>query len=185
MKIALLISFIILSSCSKNKLTLDNFNNSQRTILSNLLKENDSILENKFGSTLANSYYKHLAELKNSENISYALQKSLFVHDLRTCELFLNNDIFIVEDITKFYGNEKIEAKMYNLNFKSPYIKFLDSISKQNQVIEEYNNALKISGSLSPSSTAILLKKVIEDDLANDNIRLILGVHFLLLTNLQ
>jgi len=156
---------------TENKLDLQHFNNSQKKTLIKLLNENDNILTKKYNSPVYDSYFKQLEELNNKNNSS-EINNNYFNKKTSYCKSLSNLDIFNL-------NNEKY----YDLNLKSEYLPYLKRVSNRNRTILRYYNSILSSGGISPVSTTTILNYFTKEDLKNDNIRLIINVHFLLINN--
>jgi len=185
MKKPLLLVLILIISCNTDKLNLNYFNNSQKKILKELLERNDNILKKSDNESVANAYYKQLEKLDNSISASDVINNS-FVKDVTPCKLLKENNIFKLVKVRVHNPSDKSYhiALKYALNYKSKYLDFLKFYSSKNKVIFKYYKFILLTGDMtSPVLTKILLHELTKEDLENQNIRLIVCMHFLLLNN--
>lgn len=180
MKKKIIIILLLLTSCNSYELDLSIFNNQQKVILKNILEGNDNIFSNENNLSISDSYFNHLKKLKKSESPDDVLN-NIFLKDNSYCEALRKSNIFILEKYKTL--KSKKESTIYTLNYKSNYLDFLERISKNNDVILKYYNSIISSGGISPESNAIILHYLTKEDLKNENIRLIVGIHFLLINN--
>lgn len=180
MKTVLISILFFITSCKSQNLNLSFFNDSQKEILKTILKQNDSNIIEFSKLPINEAYYKHIKELRLSIYASDILNNK-FLKDVVLCESLENSSIFILKKV-KIY-NPKGESLKYDLNLESKYLFFLKHLSKNNKVILDYYNSIISTGTLSPVSTAIILHYLTKEDLKNENIRLIIGIHFLLINN--
>lgn len=180
MKNILIFVLLLVTSCKSDDLNLSYFNNQQKEILKNILKENDNIFSLKSNLSISDAYFEHIKKLDNSESPTELLN-NIFLKDVSYCESLHELNIFNLSK-NKAYKSER-EITNYDLNMKSNYLDFLKSISKKNKAILKYYNSIISSGGISPSSTKIILYYLTKENLKNENIRLIIGIHFLLINN--
>ncbi|MHB1107102.1 MAG: hypothetical protein ACYCZ2_12130 [Lutibacter sp.] len=180
MKNIFIFILLLLTSCKSDDLNLSFFNKTQKEILKKILKENDSIFSLKNNLSISDKYFEHTKKLDNSESPNELLD-NLFIKDISFCESLHKSNIFNLNK-SKVYNSER-EASSYYLNIQSNYLKYLEEYSKKNSTILKYYNSLISSGGISPASTKIILHFLTKKDLENENIRLIVGIHFLLVNN--
>jgi len=181
MKIIYIFILLFISSCTSKDLNLAFFNKPQKEILKKILKKNDSIfLLNNNNLSISNAYFEHLKKLDNSESPNELLN-NLFIRNNSYCKSLYKSNVFILSKDKAF--NSANEFISYDLNIKSNYFSFLKYFSKKNKTILKYYNSLLSSGGISPSSTKLILHYLTKEDLVDDNIRLIVCIHFLLINN--
>jgi organic radical activating enzyme len=180
MKNILIIILLLVTSCKSDNINLSFFNNQQKEILKKILKENDIIFSLKNNSSISDTYFEHIKKMDNSESPNELLN-NLFLKDVLFCEALHKSNIFTLNKYKA--SNSEKEIINYDLNMKSNYLDFLKHISKKNKTILKYYNSIISSGGISPSSTKLILHYLTKEDLKNKNIRLIIGVHFLLINN--
>jgi len=174
---------LLIVSCTSNNLNLEQFNDQQKKTLVDLLKQNDNNLIKSFKSSNANIgevYYEYIERL-NLKSDPNEISKNIFIKDKQLVDELIKLTIFNKSNIKVYKSNTNING--FNINLKGNYIEFLEFNAKSNKSILDYFNSVKSTGSLSPSSTKILLTSFDKKDLMNENIRLILCVHFLLVNN--
>jgi len=90
-------------------------------------------------------------------------------------------------DLWKFGRTWKVDApdtmKYMTFNFDGAYFKFLQSFGQENKHIMDYYDACKISGSISPSQSAKILKMSDLYDISDVKIRLFIAIHYLTLND--
>jgi len=174
---------LLIVSCTSNSLNLELFNDQQKHILIDLLHQNDDNLIKSFKSNHSNIgevYFDYIKRL-NMKSDPNEISKNIFIKD----EQFVDELIKLTllnKSMKKVYkSNTNING--FNINLKGNYIEYLEFIAKSNKSILNYLISVKSTGSLSPGSTKILLTSFDKKDLKNENIRLIICVHFLLINN--
>lgn len=180
MKNIFIFILLLVTSCKSDNINLSFFNNQQKEILKNILEENDSIFLLENNLSIPDTYFEHLKKLKKSESPEDVLN-NIFLKDVSYCESLHKSNIFTLDKYKAFKSEREITN--YGLNLKSNYLDFLKHISKKNKTILKYYNSIISSGGISPASVAIILHYPTKKDLENENIRLIIGVHFLLINN--
>lgn len=180
MKNIFIFILLLVTSCKSDNVNLSFFNNQQKEILKKILIENDIIFSLKNNSSISDSYFEHIKKIDNSESPNELLN-NLFLKDVLFCESLHKSSIFNLSK-DKVSNSEK-EIINYDLNMKSNYLDFLKHISKKNKTILKYYNSIMSSGGISPSSTKLILHYLTKEDLKDKNIRLIIGLHFLLINN--
>ena len=180
MKNILIFVLLLVTSCKSNDLNLSYFNNQQKEILKKILKENDKIFSLKSNLSISDAYFEHIKKLDNSKSPN-ELINNFFCKDISSYKSLHKYNIFNLSKSKAFRSVREITY--YDLNMKSNYLVFLKSISKKNKAISKYYRSIILSGGISPSSTKLLLHYLTKEDLKNENIRLILSMHFLLINN--
>lgn len=180
MKTIYIFILILFIGCTSKDLNLSFFDKPQKEILKNILEKNDAIFSLKNNLSISDKYYEHMKKLDNSESPNELLN-NLFLKDVSFCESLLKSNIFNLNKQKAFHSEKEISS--YDLNMQSNYLKFLEYYSKKNNTIYKYYNSLISTGGISPVSTKIILHYLTKKDLENENIKLIIGVHFLLLNN--
>ena len=181
MKYYYLVFLVVVFSCTNENLNLELFNISQKNILNEILEKNDSSLTKAFDlnqSSIEDVYYNHL---KSLNEVGLSEIPILFIKDKSYLEGLYNVNLISRSKIKIYKTGEKINK--FNLNLNGEYIDFLEFIAKSNDLVFRYLTSIKSSGGLSPVSTKLILSSFKKKDLKNDNIRLIVCIHFLLINN--
>ncbi len=180
----LLLLVLFFLGCSNHNYKNSFFNDKQRGLVNILLKQNDSLLEKKYKLPPNQAFFKQIEELRKSESADKVLNNSFLSNQKMLNDFtdagFLNR--------TRFRSYDTVNKKFvvvkrfnYSLNLESSYMKFLEAVSKRNKTINEYSKSIKSSGGISPVSTALLIHKINKQECNDRNIRLIIGIHFLIL----
>lgn len=181
-KYLLFILIFSITFCTDKKMNWKSFSDLEHKTLNEIVIKNDSIFNQLYKSKdipLNEAYYNYLNEIskKGLEGIS----NNIFYSDSIVINNFYNLN-YLEKKKTKFFKSGK-EGYNLDLKIQSNYIDFLEYIAERNPVILEYLNLIKSSGGLPPNSTKILLVNLTNEDLNDINIRLILGMHFLIINN--
>ena len=179
-KYLLLVLLFSITFCTDKKINWKNFSDLERKTLNEIVIKNDSIFKlynNQNDKPLNKIYYNYLKEIYNKgfEGIS----NNIFYYDSEMINNLYELN-FLEKKKTKFFKTGK-EGYSLNLKMQSNYIDFLEYIAERNPVILEYLNIFRSTGGLPPTSTALLLVNLTSDNLNDENIRLILGMHFLII----
>jgi hypothetical protein len=180
MKHIFILAILFLTSCNSENLNLSLFDKSQKEILKKIIMLNDSLLNQYNNFPINESYYNQLKKLNNSQSASEILNNE-FIKDDSFCISLQKSNIIILKKAKKY--NPKGEGFVYSLNLDSNYLSFIKHLSNKNNTILEYYNSIISTGTLSPISTKIITHYLTKEDLKNDNIRLVISVHFLLINN--
>ena len=180
-KYLLLILLFSITFCTNKKTSWKNFSDLEYKTLNKIVIKNDSVFNQLYKSEdipINEAYYNYLNEVskKGLEGIS----NNIFYSD-RVMINSLYELNFLEKKKTKFFESGK-EGYSLELKIQSNYINFLEYVAVRNPVILEYLNIFKSTGALPPTST-LLLVNLKSEDLNDINIRLILGVHFLIINH--
>jgi hypothetical protein len=186
MKKISLIIFLAFIGCNSNSLLKNELNEHQSILLEELLIINDSILRNhvvKNENIEINKLYFSYLQIKNTQNDLSTLSDNLFCSDKNLLEDLFENEL-LTKSNTKSYKPEGIVVE-YDFNLQGVYRNYLYSVSKDSNFASRYLKELVTAGGLSPTLTKLLVSTITKDDLKNENVRLIVGLHFLLLNQAE
>ena len=103
----------------------------------------------------------------------------MFLENLDYCDRLRELNIFTLDSVY----DRLLHKRYYDYNLKifdTNYIDFLLALSDQNENIAQWVYDYRASGEISPVTTPQLLDCITKEDLQDENVRLVIGVHLLL-----
>lgn len=178
-KIILFLILLLIISCSKQQKPLDVFNSQELKIFKELIQTNDSIILQltKDQHIKINKAYDNYLKLLNQQGLK-GITENLFFTGNKMIDELCDLGIFNKESFFDRSGAKK--GSIY-LQRSGNYIRFLEQVARYNSIINKYLKDYNLTGGLSPIATKLIVSQLTPEDLNDKNIRLIVGIHFLII----
>ena len=109
--------------------------------------------------------------------ISYQNQRELYNQILESTF----NQIWSLSQERKFIGNDKVPVITFN--YSGNYIKFINTLGKENEIISEYADSYSSAGDITPGMIAMILVNYNRIDITDARMKLVVAIHYLTLND--
>ena len=184
----ILFLLVIFTGCTsndlKNDLNLDIFISPQQEVLKAILKKNDSIMMSLNNTlSISDAYLNHVTEI---HTLMYEHQKfrNSFIRSIEFCKRLDEYEILKLHPTRTRVGRTKkyVSKLTYGLNFFSSYMSYLQLLGRNNETIRNYRERVLSQGDITFAGYD-LMKDLTLEDLKDENVRLVIGVHYLIVNS--
>jgi hypothetical protein len=177
----IVVLFIVIIGCKSKDIDLAYFDDSQRAILTDLMETNEIEIRNhyrNYKSKVNVLFSDYLNQINDADDL-HVVSSSVFLRDEMILEELYKEGLLVKNVDVR--GEFSLEKEGFDINPDGPYIEFLESKAQDSDPIEKYYNRTILDGGISPILTKLVLSSFSKNDLKDENLRLIISIHFLIL----